>query len=127
MIAEGKGGIAELRNIPSFIEKESAMRKENVFHLVMMEVKKISGLNQTEFAARLGMPQPNVSRIEHSEIVTFNTFSEYLAACGFGFTINLWPAIGGKREKNIVCWILFTRTAPLMLPMYVFYVNPAQK
>ena len=88
---ERKGGIMELRNIPGFIEKESSMRKENVLHLAMMEAKKRSGLTQTEIASRLGMPQPNVSRIEHSEVVTFNTFSEYIAACGFDFTIKLHP------------------------------------
>ena len=41
--------------------------------------------------ALFGMPQPNVSRIEHSEVVSFNTFTDYLMACGFGFTINLRP------------------------------------
>ena len=37
------------------------------------------------------MPQPNVSRIEHSEVVSFNTFADYLMASGFDFTINLQP------------------------------------
>ena len=86
-----KGGIEELRTIPGFVESEPSIRKENALHLAMMEAKKRSGLTQTEIAARLGMPQPNVSRIEHSEVVTFNTFAEYLAACGFNFTINLNP------------------------------------
>ena len=86
-----KGGIEELRTIPGFVESEPSIRKENALHLAMMEAKKRSGLTQTEIAARLGMPQPNVSRIEHSEVVTFNTFTEYLVACGFNFTINLNP------------------------------------
>ena len=86
---ERKGGIEELRDIPGFVENEASIRKENALHLAMMEAKKRSGLSQTEIAARLGMPQPNVSRIEHSEVVTFNTFADYLMACGFGFTINL--------------------------------------
>ena len=76
--------------------------KTNVLHLVMMEAKKRSGFTQTEIAERLGMPQPNVSRIEHSEVITFNTFSEYLAACGFDFTINLRPVTGYKKERYIV-------------------------
>ena len=88
---ERKGAIEELRTIPGFVENEPSIRKENALHLAMMEAKKRSGLTQTEIAARLGMPQPNVSRIEHSEVVTFNTFAEYLAACGFDFTINLLP------------------------------------
>ena len=57
----------------------------------MMEAKKRSGLSQSAIARRLGMPQPNVSRIEHSEVVSFNTFADYLMACGFEFTINLRP------------------------------------
>ena len=89
--AERKGGIEELRTIPGFVENEPAIRKENALHLAMMEAKKRSGLTQTEIASRLGMPQPNVSRIEHSEVVTFNTFADYLMACGFSFTIKLRP------------------------------------
>lgn len=86
---ERKGGIEELRTIPGFIENEASIRKENALHLAMMEAKKRSGLSQSAIARRLGMPQPNVSRIEHSEVVSFNTFADYLMACGFGFTINL--------------------------------------
>ena len=59
--------------------------------LAMAEAKKRSGLSQSAIARRLGMPQPNVSRIEHSEVVSFNTFADYLMACGFGFTIDLRP------------------------------------
>ena len=92
---ERRGGIEELRTIPGFVENEPSIRKENALHLAMMEAKKRSGLNQTEIAARLGMPQPNVSRIEHSEIVTFNTFAAYLFACGFDFKIDLQPVVGG--------------------------------
>ena len=86
-----KGGIEELSTIPGFIESEPSIRKENALHLAMMEAKKRSGLSQSAIARRLGMPQPNVSRIEHSEVVSFNTFAEYLAACGFDFTIKLQP------------------------------------
>ena len=96
---ERKGGIEELRTIPGFIENEASIRKENSLHLVMMEAKKRSGLNQTEIAARLGMPQSNVSRIEHSKIVTFNTFAAYLFACGFDFSINL-RSVGGKLSSE---------------------------
>ena len=69
--------------------KGAGVGRENALHLAMMEAKKRSGLSQSAIARRLGMPQPNVSRIEHSEVVSFNTFADYLMACGFGFTINL--------------------------------------
>ena len=84
-----EGGIEELRAIPGFVENEAAIRKENTLHLAMIEAKKRSGLSQSTIARRLGMPQPNVSRIEHSEVVSFNTFADYLMACGFRFTIHL--------------------------------------
>lgn len=86
-----KGGIEEMHTIPGFIENEASIRKENALHLAMMEAKKRSGLSQSAIARRLGMPQPNVSRIEHSEVVSFNTFADYLMACGFDFTIDLRP------------------------------------
>ena len=95
-----KGGIEELRTIPGLVESEPSIRKENALHLTMMEAKKRSGLTQTEIAARLGMPQPNVSRIEHSEVVTFNTFSEYITACGFDFGIKLRRIPNDKGTSN---------------------------
>ena len=97
---ERKGGIEELRTIPGFIENEASIRKENALHLAMMEAKKRSGLSQSAIARRLGMPQPNVSRIEHSEVVTFNTFAAYLFACGFDFKIDLQPVVGGVSRTS---------------------------
>ena len=94
-----KGGIEELRTIPGFIENEASIRKENALHLAMMEAKKRSGLSQSAIARRLGMPQPNVSRIEHSKVVSFNTFADYLMACGFDFTINLRIAKDSKTAR----------------------------
>lgn len=96
---ERKGGIEELRDIPGFAEHEASIRKENALHLAMMEAKKRSGLSQSAIARRLGMPQPNVSRIEHSEVVSFNTFADYLMACGFDFTINLRIAKDSKTAR----------------------------
>lgn len=98
---ERKGGIEELRTIPGFVESEPSIREESALHLAMMEAKKRSGLTQTEIAVRLGMPQPNVSRIEHSEVVTFNTFAAYLFACGFDFSINL-HLIGNRPGSKTV-------------------------
>lgn len=48
------------------------------------------------------MPQPNVSRIEHSEVVSFNTFADYLMACGFDFTINIRPAANRNMDGKKV-------------------------
>ncbi len=77
--------------------KVAGTGKDSALHLAMMEAKKRSGLSQSAIARRLGMPQPNVSRIEHSEIVSFNTFADYLMACGFDFSINLCPVANRSR------------------------------
>lgn len=88
-----KGGLDELRGIPGFTENEADIRKENVLRMAMIEAKRRSGLSQTAIARRMGIPQPNVSRIEHSETVSFNVFAEYLRACGFGFSMALKPMV----------------------------------
>ena len=84
-----KGGIEELRSIPGFIENEAAIRKDNALHIAILEAKRQSGLSQGEIAQNIGMPQSNVSRIEHSRVVSFDTFAAYLLACGFDFTIKI--------------------------------------
>ena len=73
------------------IDERMRVNALRTMSLAMAEAKKRSGLSQSAIARRLGMPQPNVSRIEHSEVVSFNTFADYLMACGFGFTIDLRP------------------------------------
>ena len=85
------GGLEELREIPGFAENEASIRRQNTLHLAMMEAKRASGLNQMQIARLLGMAQPNVSRLEHSQNVSFRTFSAYLLACGFDFSIRLHP------------------------------------
>ena len=81
---------------------EIADDSANALHLAMMEAKRRSGLTQTEIAARLGMPQPNVLRIEHSDVVTFSTLAQYLTACGFDFGIKLRriPNVKGTSSKR---------------------------
>ena len=75
-------------------------RRVNALHRAMMEAKKRSGLNQKEIAKRSGMAQPNISRIERGRTVSFNAFSEYLAACGFDFTVKLFP-VDRAHERSI--------------------------
>ena len=71
----------------------------NALHRAMMEAKERSGLSQKEIAARSGMAQPNISRIEHGGAVSFNAFSEYISTCGFDFTVNLRPVGNGAQRK----------------------------
>lgn len=72
----------------------------NALHRAMMEAKERSGLSQKEIAARSGMAQPNISRIERGGAVSFNAFSEYISACGFDFTVNLRPVGNGAQKKG---------------------------
>ena len=88
---ERRGGIEELREIPGFAENETAIRKDNALRLAIAEARRRSGLTQTALARRMGMPQPNVSRLERGGAISFSTFSDYLAACGFDFSITLLP------------------------------------
>jgi predicted XRE-type DNA-binding protein len=72
----------------------------NALHRAMMEAKERSGLSQKEIAARSGMAQPNISRIERGGAVSFNAFSEYISACGFDFTVNLRPVGNDTQRKG---------------------------
>ena len=76
---------------PGFDREMDAFRQEYEMNVAMYKAKKESGLTQTEIAKRMGIPRPNVSRIEHSRTVSFDTFCSYLKACGFAFTFALMP------------------------------------
>lgn len=86
-------------NIRSEI-KTSLVTGKNILHRAMKKAKERSGLSQKEIAARSGMAQPNISRIEHGGAVSFNAFSEYISACGFDFTVNLHPVGNGAQRKG---------------------------
>ena len=68
-----------------------SFRQEYEMNVAMYKAKKESGLTQTAIAERMGIPRSNVSRIEHSRCVSFDTFCAYLKACGFAFSFNLMP------------------------------------
>ena len=77
---------------PGFDEKMETFRQEYAMNVAMYQAKKESGLTQSAIAERMGIPRPNVSRIEHSKSVSFDTFCSYLKACGFAFSFSLVPA-----------------------------------
>ncbi|MBR5457932.1 MAG: helix-turn-helix transcriptional regulator [Kiritimatiellae bacterium] len=82
--------LQELREIPGFNEPEE--RAANALQCAILEARKQSGLTQTEIARRMNIPQANVSRIEHNaDAITYKTFSAYLNACGFYFSVQLKP------------------------------------
>ena len=83
--------IARVRSAPGWNEGMEEFRKEYALAIAMHEAKKRSGLTQSQIAERMGIAQPNVSRIERSRTVTFDTLVSYLNACGFTFTLDLHP------------------------------------
>lgn len=76
---------------PGFEEGMKEFRQEYAMQVALHEAKVRSGLTQTVIAERMGIARPNVSRIEHSRSVSFDTFVAYLKACGFTFSFNLMP------------------------------------
>ena len=88
--AKGGRGLRDLREIPRFAAEENEVRTKNAMQVAILNARKRSGLRQGEIAARMGVPQSNVSRIEHqTDALTFKTFAAYLRACGFGFKVSL--------------------------------------
>ena len=88
--AKGGRGLRDLREIPGFAAEENEVRTKNAMQVAILNARKKSGLKQGEIAARMGIPQSNVSRIEHqTDALTFKTFAAYLRACGFGFKVSL--------------------------------------
>ena len=77
---------------PGFASKMEDFRQVYAMNVAMYQAKKQSGLTQTAIAERMGIPRPNVSRIEHSRSVSFDTFCAYLKACGFAFSFTLMPS-----------------------------------
>ncbi|MCQ2300972.1 MAG: helix-turn-helix domain-containing protein, partial [Bacteroidales bacterium] len=76
-----------MRDIPGF--DETLERGVNAIQSAMLDAKERSKLKQSEIATILGMPKGNVSRLEHSRAPSLDSFTRYLAACGYTFTVKL--------------------------------------
>ena len=91
-LSRGGKRLRDLCEIPGFAAEENEVRTKNAMQLAILDARKQSGLKQGEIAALMGIPQSNVSRIEHcSDALTYKTFAAYLRACGFDFCITLHP------------------------------------
>ena len=80
-----KGGAAleeARRDIPGFAEAEPLMRVKSAIQTALFSAREKAGLSQSELGKRLGIPQPNVSRLESATNLTMKSLSEYLTACG---------------------------------------------
>lgn len=79
--------LSTMRDIPGF--DETLERGVNAIQSAMLDAKERSRLKQSEIATILGMPKGNVSRLEHSRTPSLDSFTRYLAACGYTFTVKL--------------------------------------
>ena len=78
-LSRGGKRLRDLREIPGFAAEENEVRAKNAMQLAILDARKRSGLKQGEIAALMGIPQSNVSRIEHqTDALTFKTFAAYL-------------------------------------------------
>ena len=90
-IKEGGNFFKKKWSQPCFDDEMFAFRQEYAMHIAIHQAKAASGLTQGEIAKRMGIPYSNVSRLEHSKSVSFDSFCAYLNACGFAFNVNLFP------------------------------------
>ena len=64
--------------------------QEEELRAVLIEMKSKSGLTSTEIAARMGVSQPAVSRLERNvSSASLSTLLRYAAACGMHLKLSL--------------------------------------
>lgn len=64
--------------------------QEEALRAVLIEMKSKSGLTSTEIAARMGVSQPAVSRLERNvSSASISTLQRYAAACGMQIKLSL--------------------------------------
>ncbi|GAB7205223.1 hypothetical protein OS21_17130 [Dickeya oryzae] len=64
--------------------------QEEALRAVLIEMKSRSGLTSTEIAARMGVSQPAVSRLERNvSSASISTLQRYAAACGMRLKLSL--------------------------------------
>lgn len=91
-IADGAVMMKEIHGRPGFDESQVEWHKEYDASVALCAARKRAGLSQEAVARRMEVPRSNVSRIEAGLNITFATFTKYLRACGFDFTINIRPS-----------------------------------
>ncbi len=83
---------------PKFREDYAAWEREYRATVALYQARQKANLTQAELAKRMKIPRANVSRIENGQNVTFATFARYLRACGFDFSLRIFPMGKAKRD-----------------------------
>lgn len=63
-------------------ERAAARTQELVAELLLSEIRKLSGKSQREVAAKLGIKQPSLSKLEGQSDMQISTLSRIVAALG---------------------------------------------
>lgn len=84
---------AQLENIDAAIEEE-------LLELDLRELREVSGLTQVELAARVGITQSELSKLERRNNQRVATLRRYVQA--LGGTLELTAVVNGKRIRMTV-------------------------
>ena len=96
-ISEGSALMREIHARPGFDDGQAEWHQEYNAAVALCAARKQAGLSQQDVAEKMDIPRSNVSRIENGLNITFATFSRYLRACGFDFSIDVRPAVDSGR------------------------------
>src|SRR6266567_4292268 len=67
---------------PGAAKRLAKLRQETLAEIGLYQLRTAQALSQTELAARLGVTQPAVSKLEHAEDVRVSTLRDYIEALG---------------------------------------------
>jgi predicted transcriptional regulator len=99
--ADSERGVSDdLPMMPGF--REMAIRRRELA-ATLVELRRESGLSQTQVAARMGTSQSAVARLEAGEVdVRLSTLERYAAAVGHHLDVRLGGGVptGGSEERR---------------------------
>lgn len=90
---QGKALSEQRRDVPGFASSENEIRLRTSIQNALFDAREKSGLSQREIGDKMGIPQPNVSRIEQMRNASFKSIAAYLAACGCTAEIKVKPIV----------------------------------
>lgn len=82
--------------------KNNTLAAELQLAKLVITLRKTAGLNQREFAERLGMKQSQLARIEAGrQIPKLQTISKLAAAAGYKIEVNVIPLAGNSQSLRL--------------------------
>lgn len=68
---------------------EARARELEAEYLTLQQIRKTAGVTQADVSEKLGMPQPNVSRLERGSDLLVSTLRQYVEAVGGTLTLTV--------------------------------------